>query len=68
MGGRIRGDLEVRGRIRRNRGMPIERIERWENVGRRIGKPIGQLDADGWRERVSLSGRIGTDGRDGRTA
>lgn len=59
MGGRIRGNLEVHGRIRRDGGMPIERIERRKDVRRRIGKPIVGINADGRRERVSSSGRIG---------
>lgn len=64
----IRRNFEIRRRIRGRRRIPIERIERRENVRWRVGEPIVHIHSGRNGKRVSFSGRVGADGRYGRPA
>lgn len=45
VGGGVRGNLEIAQGNRRNGRIPIERIERGEIVGRRIGQTVVEVDS-----------------------
>ena len=64
MRGSVRGNLEISIRNRRRRRIPVERVQRGEIVGRRIGQAVVQVYACRRSERIPLARCVGSKRRD----
>lgn len=64
MRGSVRGNLEISIRNRRRRRIPVERVQRGEIVGRRIGQAVVQVYACRRGERIPLARCVGSKRRD----